>query len=285
MSDNTSSKFSFRTAVKPVLIKLLGKNFYKYAQCYGKMRDIKYHLADEKEMILLEEFIKPGDTAIDIGGNFAYYTERMSRIAGDAGKIYAFEPIPFTFEIFSMLVKKLKLKNVYFYKKGVSNKNETVQFRIPKTDIGTFNTGMAHISARNNNISDVNKDYDYSNEETFDCEVIALDDFFKSNMPRLSFIKIDIEGAELFALQGAKNLLTKYKPAILIEINPVFLEGFGLTQENVVSFINENGYKIFHLENNSSKLNIVEDKLLWKDNFILIHESKISLHSKVISGL
>ena len=285
MSDNTSSKFSFREAVKPVLIKLLGKNFYKYAQSYAKLRDIKYHLADEKEMILLDEFIKPGDTAIDIGGNFAYYTERMSKIVGDEGKIFSFEPIPFTFEIFSMLVKKLKLKNVIFLKKGVSNKNETIQFRIPKTDIGTFNTGMAHISARNNNISDINKDYDYNNEETFDCEVVALDDFFNGNLPGLSFIKIDIEGAELFALQGAKNLLAKYKPTILIEINPVFLEGFGLTQENVVSFINENGYKIFHLENSSSKLNIVENKPLWKDNFILIHESKISLHSKVIAEL
>jgi FkbM family methyltransferase len=284
MTGKSSSKFSVREAVKPFLFRILGKRFYKYAQCYGKMRDIKYQLADEKEMILLKEFIKPGDIVFDLGSNFAYYTERMSRMVGETGKVYAFEPIPFTYAVFAMIIKKLKLKNVISYKKGVSNKNEVVQFRVPKTNIGTFNTGMAHISNRNNNLDTADNEYDYTKEETFDCEIVALDDFFNSNMPGLSFIKIDIEGAELFALQGAKNLLAKYNPAILIEINPVFLEGFKLTQENVVSFINENGYEIFHLANNSSKLNIAETRPLWKDNFILIHKSKISWYNEVIDG-
>jgi FkbM family methyltransferase len=284
MTGKSSAKFFVREAVKPFLFRILGKRFYKYAQCYGKIRDIKYHLADEKEMIFLKEFIKPGDTVFDLGCNFAYYTERMSRIVGETGKVYAFEPIPFTYEVFVMLIKKLKLKNVTFYKKGVSNKNGVVQFRVPKMNTGTFNTGMAHISDRNNNIDTFKNEYDYADEEIFNCEVVSLDDFFNSNMPGLSFIKIDIEGAELFALKGAKNLLAKYKPTILIEINPVFLEGFRLTQQDVISFLNDNGYKIFYLENNSSKLSIVENKPLWKDNFILIHKSKISLHNKILAA-
>jgi FkbM family methyltransferase len=262
----------------------MGNRFYKYAQFYGKKRDINFKMNEEKEMFLLPEFIKQGDTVLDLGANFAYYTERMSKLVGSKGKVYAFEPIPFTFDVFKMLVKSFKLKNVVYYKKGVSNKNETVQFRVPKMSFGTLSTGQAHISERKNNIKN-NNDYKFTQEEVFDCDVVVLDDFFNPHLSSLSFIKIDIEGAELFALQGAENLIRQFKPVVLIEINPVFLEGFGLSAESILQFIKDIDHEIFYLEKNANKLLPLLGKPLWEDNFILIHQSKIDLYKNIIANV
>jgi len=273
-----------RNFFKPILYKLMGNRFYKYAQFYGKRRDIKFRMNEEKEMFLLPEFIKPGDSVIDLGANFAYYTERMSQLVGNEGKVYAFEPIPFTFEVFKMLVKSFKLKNVTYFKKGVSNKNEIARFRVPKMHFGTLSTGQAHISKRNNNLEN-NNDYKFTLEENFDCEVVALDNFFNPPIEKLSFIKIDIEGAELFALQGAKDLIAKFTPVILIEINPIFLEGFGLGSTDILQFIKNAHYEIFYLDERTNKLLPLLNKTLWEYNYILIPQSKTYLYKNIIANV
>ncbi len=275
-------KSGMRAFAKPILFKILGKRLYKYAQFFGKKRDIKFKLIDEKEMFLLPEFIKPGDTVLDLGANFAYYTERMSKIVGNNGKVYAYEPIPFTFSVFKMLIKHFGLKNVTYYQKGVSNKTDIVKFTVPKMDIGTLSTGQAHIATRHN---DKEKDlnYKFTKEETFDCEVVSLDEFYNNELPNLTFIKIDIEGAELFALNGAKKILKKYMPVILIEINPIFLEGFGLTSLDMLNFIKELDYVIYYLNEDTKKLTPLGNKELWEYNFILIPTNKINLYQNLIS--
>src|SRR6185295_19469917 len=112
-----------RNFLKPILFKILGKKGYKLAQYYGKKRDIEKRLVEEIEMELLPQLVHKNDEVLDIGANFAYYTERLSRLAPE-GKVYAFEPIPFTYSVAVMLVKKFGLKNVELYDKGVGQKTE-----------------------------------------------------------------------------------------------------------------------------------------------------------------
>lgn len=277
-------KSGIRAIAKPILYKLLGRNFYKYAQFYGKKRDIKYKLIEEKEMFLLPGFVKPGDTVLDLGANFAYYTERLSRLVGSKGKVYAYEPIPFTYSVFKMLVKHFGLTNVTSYQKGVSNTSTTVKFTVPKMDIGTLSTGQAHISGRDDkNLTVRNKKI--AGEETFDCEVVSLDEFYNSEIPGLSFIKIDIEGAELFALKGAEKILHKYQPVILIEINPEFLTGFGLSSADMLNFIEQINYEILYLDESSKKLVKLGDKPLWENNYVLIPKNKMEQHKNIISNV
>lgn len=275
-------KSGIRSIAKPILFKLLGRNFYKYAQFYGKKRDIQLRLIEEKEMFLLPEFVKPGDTVLDLGANFAYYTERLSRLVGSTGKVYAYEPIPFTFSVFRMLVKHFGLTNVTYYQKGVSSSTTSVKFTVPKMDIGTLSTGQAHISGRDDQYL-TSQSKKITGEETFDCEVVALDEFYNEELPGLSFIKIDIEGAELFALRGAQNILRKYQPVILIEINPEFLKGFGLKDQDMLDFISQQGYEILYLEEGSKKLTPLGSRALWENNFILIPKTKMELYKNFLS--
>ena len=272
-----------RTIIKPLLFKLLGKTGYIYAQFYGKMRDIKHRLVEETEMELLADLVKPGDAVIDIGANYAYYTDRLSSIVGDNGKVFAFEPIPFTYKVCAMIVKARKLRNAKLYNLGVSDKNQTLSFSIPKLSFGPISAGQAHISGRKHNENEKSKYYNFDAEEEVTCEVIALDDFLLDlNNKPLTFIKIDIEGAEYFALKGMEKLILKHKPALLIEVQPYFLKGFNINESEFRRYINDTlGLEIFFYDATVKKLKPLQFDF-FDSNFILIPGNKISAYQQLI---
>ncbi|MGK7932032.1 MAG: FkbM family methyltransferase [Microcystaceae cyanobacterium] len=61
-------------------------------------------------------------------------------------------------------------------------------------------------------------------------------------------IKIDVEGAELFALRGGKNLIKTNRPIIMFESGPSNTNEFGLTKEALWQFFNELNYGV-HIPN------------------------------------
>lgn len=274
----------FRRFVKPVLFKLFGKRLYKHFQYLGKLKDIKERLVEEPEIELLPYFIQEQDEVLDIGANYAYYTERMANLC-KKGKVYAFEPIPFTAEVAQKIIKKLRLDNVVFYQKGVSNKRETVKFSVPKLDFGAISAGQAHIGTRNNDLIKGSEFHISDNYETFDCEVVDIDTFLLPSLKNLTFIKIDIEGAEYFALQGMKNTLLQFKPVILIEIVSLFLKSFNVSIEEFQHYIEkELGYVIFEYDQPAKKLIQITGKPIEKEkNHILIHADKVKNFSHLIA--
>ncbi|MCS7078308.1 MAG: FkbM family methyltransferase [Bacteroidia bacterium] len=272
-----------RRFVKPILFKLFGKRLYKHFQYLAKLKDIKERLVEEPEIELLPHFIHAQDETLDIGANYAYYTERMANLCKQ-GKVYAFEPIPFTASVAQKIIKKLKLDNVVFFQKGVGNKTETMQFTVPKLNFGAISAGQAHIATRNNEMIK-NSTYHISDEyETFNCQVVEIDTFLLPKLKNLTFVKIDIEGAEYFALQGMKQTLLTFKPVILIEIVPLFLNSFNVNIQEFQSFIEKDlNYLIFEYNKPVQKLEKVTGRALEKDkNYILIHPDKLSPLSHLI---
>ncbi|MGB0391640.1 MAG: FkbM family methyltransferase [Salibacteraceae bacterium] len=264
-----------RRFVKPLFYKILGRRGYKFVQARAKIRDIQHRLVEEKEMVLLPEFIKEGDHVLDLGANYAYYIERMSRLVGVNGRVFGFEPIPFTFEVCALVVKKLGLKNIDIFPFASGNANETLEFRVPKLDFGGISAGQSHLSKRNNEMEGKENYYSFNDEELVKCQAVTIDDYLLSKLKNLSFVKIDIEGAEYFALQGMKKTIEKFKPVILVEIQPFFLKGMGVDEATLVELLKKDfGYQIFAFNKANSKLKIVETNL-WDDNYILIHSGKV----------
>ena len=62
--------------------------------------------------------VKPGDIIVDAGANVGYYTVIGSRLVGDRGKVYAFEPDPSNFELLRKNVELNGLKNVVLDAQG-----------------------------------------------------------------------------------------------------------------------------------------------------------------------
>ncbi|MET0636016.1 MAG: FkbM family methyltransferase [Chitinophagaceae bacterium] len=271
-----------RTLLKPILFKVLGTKGYKWVQFQAKKKDISNRLVEEIEMQLLPRIVGKSDEVIDIGANYAYYTERLSRLVPD-GRVYAFEPIPFTYDVAMMIIRSYRLKNVRLFQKGVGEKNETMRFKVPKMDFGSLSAGQAHMAARDN--TKINNTVYYVSEknEEFDCEVVSIDSFLLPELKNVSFIKIDIEGAEYFALKGMSKTLSRFKPVILIEIVPVFLKSFNIDIEEFQSYLaNDLGYNIYKYDDKSKMLYLSAD-LKADRNYILIHSDKLHQYAHLIA--
>ncbi|MDQ3846052.1 MAG: FkbM family methyltransferase [Bacteroidota bacterium] len=259
-----------RTFLKPILFKLFGNTFYPWFQYKAKVRDIELKLVEEKEMELLPLFLSANGEAIDIGANYAYYTVRLANLCK---KVYAFEPIPFTYKVCAMVIKHYKLKNVLLYNKGIGEKNEWHKFTIPVTDFGAISAGQAHFGERNDNLEGREKHVKFNKTQEVDCEVIALDSLV-DQFSNVQFIKIDIEGAEYFALKGMQKTIETFRPVILIEINPFFLKGFNLTEQQMADLIEELQYDIFVYDDTMKKL--IKSRMPFEEsNYILIDKNKL----------
>ena len=87
---------------------------------------------------------------------------------------------------------------------------------------------------------------------------------------KISLIKIDVEGAELGVLKGAKNLLQRDKPIVIFECGMGASDYYGTQPEDVFRFLNnEAGLKISLLQNwlhNKQPLTVEEFVVTYRDN-------------------
>ncbi|MDH5720415.1 MAG: FkbM family methyltransferase [Spirochaetia bacterium] len=145
---------------------------------------------------LFKKIIKQSDTVVDCGALLGYYTLLASSLAGPEGKVYSFEPEAKSCEYLKENIEINKLKNVICVNKALSEKTGFAQFASSESkSIGTVGGFLS---------------YDENEENTNKIETVSFDDYFKKlNWPPVDFIKMDIDGAEKYALLGMKQLSKK----------------------------------------------------------------------------
>ncbi len=176
-----------------------------------------------------KEVIKPGMTVVDIGANAGYYTLLAARLAGDRGRVYAFEPEP---ENYAVLVKNVEVNghhNVLCRQQAVASESGRVQFFLAgESGAHSLYTGKA------------------SPRRRIMVEATSLDEFFrKDGWPHIDLIKMDIEGAELRALEGMVELVRRAKNLKLImEFYPRLLRKAGVEPETLLNRLHDMGFSI-----------------------------------------
>ncbi len=136
------------------------------------------------ETDLVKKEIRNGMTVVDIGANIGYYTLLFSGLVGKSGRVFAFEPDPANFYLLQKNANENKRFNVVLENKAVSQANGFAKLYIGenRTDDRIFDPG--------------------EKRKIIDIATIALDDYFKSLKLFPDFIKMDIQGAEIYALRG-----------------------------------------------------------------------------------
>lgn len=186
--------------------------------------------SSEKEFFLLNKFVKKSESVIDVGSNIGRYTFKLSQLVGRNGFVYSFEPVLRNYLILISLIFLRNIRNIIPLNLALSNKSSFLSVKpLPTNDkINSFkfNTYTA---------SKIKKNY------KLNAYAIKLDEFkFKK---KISFIKIDCEGSEYNILCGAKKLIKKYKPLLLIEL----IEN----NNKIENLLKKIGYKKLNLKLNS----------------------------------
>jgi FkbM family methyltransferase len=203
---------------------------------------------------------------------------------GSSGKVYAFEPVPFTFETLQLVSRILGFRNVTLVEKGCSEAGGRISFEVPVQASGAFAAGQAYIGGRRDDREGKEQQVRWAGTRQVECEVVALDEFLPK-LKDLSLIKCDVEGAELLAFRGAKKLIAEHLPSIICEINPWFLEGFGIRLDELLDFFGDQNYGLYFYRQGEGPalLTPVEAKDVVEDNYIFIHPSRLERFSSILA--
>jgi FkbM family methyltransferase len=257
--------------LKKVLAPVLNERTYRIFQGLAMAYDIRSGTWAEPELDLIKYAVREGETAIDIGANYGLYAFHLSRAVGRRGKVYAFEPVPFTVGVFKLIARLLQFRNVELVEKGCSAENGQVSFTVPVQDNGAIIAGTVHMAGRDNERAGREQHARFQRSKQITCDVVALDRFLPQ-LQSIPFIKCDIEGADLYAMRGARKILETHRPTVLIEINPWFLEGFGLRVDDIVGFFSQLGYQLYRYEQGRLRAHSAAEVV--EDNWVFVHPSR-----------
>jgi FkbM family methyltransferase len=222
---------------------------------------------EREERLCVMKLIESNDVVFDIGVNYGWYSLNIAKKYPNV-RIYAFEPIKYTFDIFSENIEINNIKNINIFNVGIGKENTVTEFNFNRDHSGA--TSMVNLLER-------------ENVEKIKCSIRTLDSFVKQEkIDRVDFIKCDVEGAEFFALQGGKNVLELYRPKLFVEMLRKWSAKFGYHPNDIIHFMNNLGYCCFEISN--GKLcpfdNMTDETI--STNFIFLHREK---HSSIIEPI
>ena len=166
----------------------------------------------------LRQNVKPGATVLDLGAHMGLFSVVMSQLVGKKGRVYSFEPTPSTRNVLKEVIKINGCNhNVLIRSEAVSKQKGTFFF---------YDTGDL-VSNANSLVQTARS------ESKIKVNAISLDEFAAEQKEKIDCLKIDVEGAELDLLEGAKKVFTEMRPVALLSLHPVSIKANNQSLENI----------------------------------------------------
>lgn len=194
----------------------------------------------------LLRFLRSGDRAIDIGANFGYFTLLMSKLVGPGGHVTAVEAAEIARASLQGNLVANDASNVFVYAGAAAKQSGEATFFLSSDDPAGSCLWDPGNWFENRNSKIIKK--------AFRALTFALDDL---EFSQLRLIKSDTEGAEHDIFKGAKDTLTRLKPAIVMELNPFGMTQMGTSTEELRAYLAGFGYSMFFLHANGSLPSLV----------------------------
>lgn len=190
-----------------------------------------------------------GDTVIDVGSHFGFFSLLMSEVVGNNGKVHCFEPTPSTFNILKSNV--FKNENIIINQKAVLDK----EIEIKLNDYGLTSSAFNSINQTRDKNS-INKIH----QSKISVKATKLDSYVISNKLRPSLIKIDAESSEYRVLKGMDYILNEIRPSICVELGDFDVDGAKSSREIIDFLIEKYGYQPYEISNGKLKPHKLKEK-------------------------
>ncbi len=154
---------------------------------------------DIETFSIMERCLDKNSTAIDVGTSVGKFISTFNSFSPN-GNHYGFEASPASFEA---VRKRVRADNIKLFNIAVSNKRGTTEFNVSQNSdySGLIPTQSA---------------LEFGPSEAIRLETDTLDNLIPADMP-VDFVKIDVEGAEMWVLEGARALLERCRPVVVFE--------------------------------------------------------------------
>lgn len=197
--------------------------------------------------------VHKNSNCIDVGCHKGEILDEIISSAPSANH-FAFEPIPVFFE--NLKTKYKNYKNITFFPFALAEKNGTATFNYVKNAPAYSGLNKREYAHKQPDIQEIN------------VEIKRLDDLIDEKL-KVDFIKIDVEGAELGVLMGAKRIIENNKPIIIFESGIGASDYYGTSPENMFDFFEkEVNMKVSLLKG------FLENKSLNRQEFIDVYNRR-----------
>jgi FkbM family methyltransferase len=176
---------------------------------------------------LIDEAVAPGATVVDVGANIGYNTVYLARRVGARGHVVAVEPAADNLRVLRENVAANALANVVVHA-AAAGRTRDVRDLFLRGEISAVNS-LFHESVYAA-VTGVEK-----------VEVVPLDEIVEGHA---DFIKIDVEGAELDALEGMTRLLSHPRVTLVVEWHPRLQETAGHPADALPRFLLRHGFTL-----------------------------------------
>jgi FkbM family methyltransferase len=180
----------------------------------------------------VERNLPVGGTLVDVGAHIGYYSLKGARAVGPKGHVIAIEPNPDTLRSLRDNIQSSGA-NVITVEPVACSDSEAV---VDLFAAARSNTGETSLSRENAQQAGAVGHVYRVRARPLDAVVE------EAGLSRIDVIKIDVEGAELLVLRGARQTLARYSPAVIVEVVEKQLQAMGASSAAVQQFLSSQGY-------------------------------------------
>jgi FkbM family methyltransferase len=186
---------------------------------------------EAESLQLVDQYLKPGMTMLDVGAHVGYYARRAARLVGEQGQVFAFEPHPRTFATLSRNVRRFP--NVTPVQAALSDTEGTAELYdyLMMSASGSLHYDESLLELQKAHLTDSDVAPRISEgfpTQKYAVQTITADGFLsEQGIQSVNLVKMDIEGAEIGALRGMKATID-HSPQmkLIMEYNPKALKAF-----------------------------------------------------------
>lgn len=246
------------------------------------LRQRKY----EPEIPFLHRFLHPGDLVLHIGASDGRHTVVMSRLVA-TGHVHCFEPSSFTLTVLERVLRFHRIRNVTTHNVAMSDEPGTTNLVTPIKKNGHLGRSFAFLSPEEPDREFLRRTRGFRDLLTEPVDVRTVDEFCEAHgIDSVQFIRCDVEGAEIRVLRGAKRVLDRDLPVLLLEVHPHSLrDHFDSSAEEVRACLAARGYRFYYVgDDGLMEVNTFFDEP-WRDYFCIPEAKASSMESPGLASV